>query len=69
MIRRADSGPDEGEGEKERVWPFDLETKTFDLHYLWPTDLPFNNRVCLPDALEDDKEIDMQHLKGKLKGD
>lgn len=34
MIRRADSGPDEGEGEKERVWPFDLETKTFDLHYL-----------------------------------
>ncbi|KAJ7389597.1 hypothetical protein OS493_030283 [Desmophyllum pertusum] len=66
MIRRADSGPDEGEGEKERVWPFDLETKTFDLHYLRPTDIPFNNRVCLPDALEDDKEIDMQHLKGKL---
>ena len=38
----------------------------FDLRYLRPTDVPFNKRVCLATALEDDKEIDMQHLKGKL---
>lgn len=66
MIRKTDSTPDEGEEEEERVWPFDLETKAFDLRSLRPTDIPFNIRVCLPDALDSDKEIDMQHLKGKL---
>ena len=55
-----------GEEEEERVWPFDLKNGAFDLRYLRPTDLPFNKRVCLPTALQDDKEIDMQHLKGKL---
>ena len=43
-----------------------MENGAFDLRYLRPTDLPFNKRVCLPTALEGDKEIDMQHLKGKL---
>ncbi|XP_078349909.1 uncharacterized protein LOC144634761 [Oculina patagonica] len=67
MIRKTDSTPDEGEEEEEeRVWPFDLENKALDLRSLRPTDLPFNRQVCLPDALDSDKEIDMQHLKGKL---
>ena len=74
MLRSAAVEPGEREGEveqeegKERVWPFDLKNGTFDLRYLRPTELPFNKRVCLPTALEDDKKIDMQHLKGKLVG-
>ena len=55
-----------GEEKEERAWPFDLKNGVFDLRYLRPTDLPFNRRVYLPNALQDDKEIDMQHLKGKL---
>ena len=73
MSRQAESEPDEegeegveGVEERDRVLPVDLETTTVYLHYLHPTDLPFNRRVCLPDALESGKEIDMQHLKGRL---
>ena len=71
VLRKADdetgdAGEREVEREEERAWPFDMENGTFDLRYLRPTDLPFNKRVCLPTALEDDKEIDMQHLKRKL---
>ena len=70
MSHQAESEPD-GEGEEEvegrqRVWPVDLETKSVNLRYLRPTDLPFNRQVCSPDALESGKEIDMQHLKGRL---
>ena len=54
------------EGDRERVWPFDLKKGAYDLRYLRPTDLPFNKRVCLPNALENGKEIDMQHLKERL---
>ena len=54
------------EQEEERAWPFDMENGAFDLRYLRPTDLPFNKGVCLPTALKNGKEIDMQHLKGKL---
>lgn len=54
------------EGDSERQWPFDLKKGALDLHYLRPTDLPFNKRVCLPNTLENGKEIDMQHLKERL---
>ena len=54
------------EKDRERIWPFDLKKGAFDLRYLRPTDLPFNKRVCLPDALENGEEIDLQHLKGRL---
>lgn len=67
MIHQAESYRDEEEEEgRKRVWPLDLEAKTVNFQYLRPTDLPFNRRVCLPDALESEKEIDMQHLKGRL---
>ncbi|PFX24331.1 hypothetical protein AWC38_SpisGene11044 [Stylophora pistillata] len=55
-----------GERERERVWPADLETKVINLQYLRPTDLPFNRRVCFPNALQNENEIEMQHLKGRL---
>ena len=62
----SDAGEREVGQEEERAWPFDMENGAFDLRYLRPTELPFNKRVCLPTALKDGKEIDMQHLKGKL---
>ncbi|PFX22394.1 hypothetical protein AWC38_SpisGene13073 [Stylophora pistillata] len=64
---QGDPGEREVKRKGERAWPFDVENGAFDLRNLRPTDFPFNKRVCLPAALEDDKEVDMQHLKWKLR--
>ena len=70
ITRQAESEPDgekkEEERGRERVWPVHLDTKTVNFQYLRPTDLPFNKRVCLPDESESEKEVDKQHLKGRL---
>ena len=40
--------------------------ETIDMRKMASTDLPFNSRVYLPEALDDKKEIDMHRLKEKL---
>jgi hypothetical protein len=37
-----------------------------DMRKLKATDLPFNKRVCLPNPLNERKEIELQHLKSKM---
>ena len=45
----------------------DLENNKIDLRKLSSTDLPFNSRVYLPEAVDDKKELEMHMLKEKLK--
>ena len=53
--------------EEERPEWYDLENNTIDLRNMSSTDLPFNSRVFLPDALKDTEEVELQMVKMKLK--
>ena len=52
-------------GERERTI-YHVKSKTFDFLNMRATDLPFNQRVHLPDPLDDESEIAIQNLKAKL---
>ena len=45
---------------------FEVSEKTFDFTKFKSTDLPFNSRIILPRALDEESEISMQQLKNKL---
>ena len=46
---------------------FNIAERTFDFTKFKATDLPFNNRVILPQALDNETEVSMQQLKNALK--
>ena len=50
--------------DKEEI--FNPETGTLDLRWLKPTDLPFNKRVSLPEPLNNEREVAIQHLRDRL---
>ena len=49
----------------EKRW-HDARTKTIDMRELRATELPFNNRIYAPKPLDNETEICIQNMKGKL---
>ena len=55
-------------GEEEtRPEFYNEETKVMDINLMRPTDLPFNDKVCMPKAVSLEKEISFQNLKNEIK--
>ena len=56
--------PELGHVHESRFWPYDPE----DMRNLRATDLPFNQYVCIPEALPEEEEVKIQNLKNDLRG-
>ena len=55
-------------GEEEAHVGFYNEAENeMDINRMRPTDLPFNGKVCMPKALELEKEITFQNLKNEIR--
>jgi hypothetical protein len=52
---------------EERLQYYDHETKTFCFGNMRACDLPFNQKIRLPQPLPDGEEIELQVLRGRLK--
>ena len=65
-IQKREREEQNGEEEQDERNSFKPATNVFDFRMMRATDLPFNQRVKLPDPVNDDMEIKMHSLKREL---